>query len=119
MAETIELKRKQVLVIGLARTGVATALFCAGRGAVVTAIDSRPAGELGDSSSELRAVGLKLQAGGYSDAILQGQQLVIPSPGVPADAPVLIRARELAIPVWSEIELAFRFLNGKLIGITG
>jgi UDP-N-acetylmuramoylalanine--D-glutamate ligase len=119
MAETMELERKQVLVIGLARTGVATALFCAKRGAVVTATDSRSAGDLGESIAELRAAGVKLQPGGYSAAILQGQQLVVPSPGVPADAPVLIKARDLAIPVWSEIELAFRFLNGKLIGITG
>jgi len=117
--EKINLSGMHVLVIGLARTGVATSLFCAERGAIVAATDSRTASELGDSLSKLRAAGVQLELGGHSDAILQGQQLVIPSPGVPADAPLLTKARELKISVWSEIELAYRFLNGKLIGITG
>jgi UDP-N-acetylmuramoylalanine--D-glutamate ligase len=119
MAAKFELNGKRVLVIGLARTGVATALFCAARGATVTATDSRGAGELADTVEKLRAAGVLLDLGGHSDTILEGQQLVIPSPGVPADAPLLNKARKLQIPVWSEIELAFRFLNGPLIGITG
>jgi UDP-N-acetylmuramoylalanine--D-glutamate ligase len=119
MAAKIELMGRRVLVIGLARTGVATALFCAERGSLVTATDTRSAGELVESLAKLHAAGVQLQLGGYSDAILYLQQLVIPSPGVPADAPLLVKARELGIPVWSEIELASRFLRGRLIGITG
>jgi UDP-N-acetylmuramoylalanine--D-glutamate ligase len=119
MSGKIDLKETRVLVVGLARTGIATSLFCAERGAVVTATDSRTASELGDSVAKLRKAGVQLELGGHSDAILQGQQLVVPSPGVPADAPLLVKARDLKIPVWSEIELAYRFLNGKLIGITG
>jgi len=119
MAANLGLKDKQLLVIGLARTGIATALFCADRGAIVTATDTRGAEELNGSVPKLRAAGVKLQLGGYSDGIVQEKELVIPSPGVSADSPVLSKARELKIPVWSEIELAFRFLNGRLIGITG
>lgn len=119
MAARIDLKGMRVLVIGLARTGIATSLFCAEHGAILTATDSRTAGELGGSLSALGAAGVQLQLGGHSDTILQGQQLVVPSPGVPADAPLLAKARELKIQVWSEIELAYRFLNGQLIGITG
>jgi UDP-N-acetylmuramoylalanine--D-glutamate ligase len=119
MAVKIELNGMRVLVIGLARTGVATSLFCAERGAVVTATDTRNADKLGESIHQLRAAGVQLQLGGYTDAILQAQHLVIPSPGVPADAPLLLTARERQIPVWSEIELASRFLRGNLIGITG
>jgi UDP-N-acetylmuramoylalanine--D-glutamate ligase len=81
--------------------------------------DGYAARELGESVEKLQAAGVQLQLGGYSDAILHLQQLVIPSPGVPADAPVLVKARELGIPVWSEIELASQFLRGRLIGITG
>jgi UDP-N-acetylmuramoylalanine--D-glutamate ligase len=103
----------------LARTGIATALFCAERGALLTATDTRSADELGECVSKLRDAGVQLQLGGYSDAILHGQQLVVPSPGVPADSPLLLKARELKITVWSEIELASRFLYGRLIGITG
>src|SRR5882672_8840026 len=119
MAGTLELKGKRVLVIGLARTGAATAFFCAERGAVVTAADTRSADELGECVSNLRDAGVQLQLGGYADAILHGQELVVPSPGVPADSPLLIKAREMKITVWSEIELAYRFLHGRLIGITG
>jgi UDP-N-acetylmuramoylalanine--D-glutamate ligase len=119
MPGKLELKGKRVLVIGLARTGVATALFCAERGALVAATDTRSADELGDCVSKLRDAGVQLQLGGYSDAILHGQELVVPSPGVPADAPLLSHARDLKITVWSEIELASRFLHGRLIGITG
>ncbi len=119
MAGKLELKGKRVLVVGLARTGVATALFCAEHGARVAATDTRSADELGDCVSKLRDAEVQLQLGGYSDAILHGQELVVPSPGVPADAPLLIQARDLKITVWSEIELASWFLHGRLIGITG
>jgi UDP-N-acetylmuramoylalanine--D-glutamate ligase len=119
MAAKFELNGTRALVIGLARTGIATSLFCAERGATVTATDSRTASELGDSVAKLRSAGIRLELGGHSEAILKGQQLIIPSPGVPADAPLLRKAQDLKIPVWSEIELAYRFLNGKLIGITG
>jgi UDP-N-acetylmuramoylalanine--D-glutamate ligase len=119
MAGKLELNGKRVLVIGLARTGVATALFCAERGAIVTGTDTRSADELGESPAKLRDAGVQLQLGGYSDAILHRQEWVVPSPGVPADSPLLINARELKITVWSEIELAYRFLDGRLIGITG
>lgn len=119
MAGKLELKGKRVLVIGLARTGVATALYCAERGAIVTATDTRSADELSECVPKLRDASVQLQLGGYSDAILRGQELVVPSPGVSADSELLIKAREVKVTVWSEIELAFRFLRGRLIGITG
>lgn len=119
MAGRIELKGKRVLVIGLARTGVATALFCAARGAVVTATDLRSADQLGEAAEKLRDAGVRLEFGGYAPNILQGQELVVPSPGVPADAALLQEARALGLKIWSEVELASRFLRGQVIGITG
>ena len=118
-AGKIELKDQRVLVVGLARTGVATALFCASRGAVVSATDIRSADQLGDASTQLPAAGVRLALGEPSEAILEGQTLVVPSPGVSADAWLLQQARAKGIPVLSEIELASRFLRGRLIGITG
>lgn len=108
-----------MLVVGLARTGVATALFCAARGAVVTATDLHSGQQLGECVDKLRAADVRLHFGEPVPSILQGQELVVPSPGVPAGAPLLVQARALNITVWSEIELAARFLRGKLIGITG
>jgi UDP-N-acetylmuramoylalanine--D-glutamate ligase len=114
-----DLNGKKVLVIGLARTGVATSLFCARHEAIVTAVDTRPESELAEAAAKLRARNISLQLGGYTEKILDGQDLVIPSPGVPADSAILKAARAHNIPVWSEIELADRFLNGRLVGITG
>jgi UDP-N-acetylmuramoylalanine--D-glutamate ligase len=115
----MELRRKRVLVVGLARTGVATALFCAGHYAMVTATETRGEDELGDAPAKLRAGGVTLELGGHTEKTFLAQDLIVPSPGVPADDPFLVLARSKGITVWSEIELAYRFLEGKLIGITG
>jgi UDP-N-acetylmuramoylalanine--D-glutamate ligase len=119
MANPIELRGKRVLVVGLARTGVATALFCAVRGASVTATDTRSEAEIGEHVAALRAAGVALSLGGHDHAILRNHDLLIPSPGVSADAPLLLAARAMNLTIWSEIELADRFLRGRLIAITG
>lgn len=109
----------RVLVVGLARTGVATALFCAKRGAIVTATETRPESELGDAPAKLREAGVALELGGHQEKTYLAQDLIIPSPGVPADDVLLAKARSKGITVFSEIELAYRFLEGEMIGITG
>jgi len=117
--QMFDLNGKKILVIGLARTGVATSLFCARHEAIVTAVDTRPESDLAEIAAKLRAAKISLQLGGYTEKILDGHDLVIPSPGVPADSAILKAARANNIPVWSEIELADRFLHGRLVGITG
>ena len=119
MPGSIELRKKRVLVVGLARTGVATALFCAGHNAIVSATETRGESELGDAPGRLREAGVALELGGHTEKMFLAQDLIIPSPGVPADDPFLLLARSKGITVWSEVELAYRFLEGKLIGITG
>ncbi len=119
MTGGFELRGKHVLVIGLARTGIATARFCAEHGATVTASDAHAESELGADVLSLREEGIKLELGGSPESSLLKQDLVIPSPGVPADAPLLQSARAKGITIWSEIELADRFLEGRLIAITG
>jgi len=110
---------KRVLVVGLARTGVAVSLFAAGYGATVTATDEKPESELAETAAKLRAAGVKLELGGHrADAFLD-QDLIVVSPGVPANLPALVLAHLAGIPVWGEVELAWRFLRGKLVAITG
>jgi UDP-N-acetylmuramoylalanine--D-glutamate ligase len=121
MPGPIELNNKRVLVVGLARTGVATASFCAARGAVVSATESRPESEVADAAAKLRAAGVLLELGGHKQETFLRQDLIVPSPGVPAQAPLLRAAHAKGITIWSEIELAYRFLplDSRLIGITG
>ncbi len=115
----IELRDKRVLVVGLARTGVATAVFCAARGALVTATEERSADHLGDVAQQLRGAGCALELGGHRLETFREQDLIVPSPGVPAAHPGLVAARAAGVPIWSEIELASRFLRGRLVAITG
>lgn len=121
----VELRGKRVLVIGLARTGLATAQFCADRGARVTVIERQPENGAGathsiaEKASMLRTVGVSVHCGGDFPALYSEAELIIPSPGVPANLAGVAQARKKGITVWSEIELAWRFLRGRLIAITG
>jgi len=114
-----ELARKRVLVVGLARTGIATSLFCAARGALVTASEERPESQLAETAAKLRGAGVALELGGHQAPTFLQQDLIVPSPGVPPTQPALVAARAAGVPIWSEIELAWRFLRGRLLCITG
>jgi UDP-N-acetylmuramoylalanine--D-glutamate ligase len=119
MKPGIELSGKRVLVVGLARTGIATALFCAARGARVTATEERAESQIAETAAKLRAAGCTLELGGHRPETFLAQDLIVPSPGVPLSMPHLVAAREARIPIWSEIELAWRFLRGRMVAITG
>jgi UDP-N-acetylmuramoylalanine--D-glutamate ligase len=119
MLPGIDLEGKRVLVVGLERTGLATARFCLARGARVTASELRPEAQVAGAASELRAQGVALEFGGHCGETFLAQDLIVPSPGVPCRLPALDAARARAIPVWSEIELAARFLEGRLVAVTG
>jgi len=109
---------RQVLVVGLARSGAAAALFLAGRGARVTINDAKPEGELG-RAAELRARGIEVVAGGHPPELFERADLIVASPGVPLALEPFARARAAGVPVIGEVELAARFLRGRLVGITG
>ena len=119
MRPGFDLAGKKVLVVGLARTGVAVSLFSAGYGALVTATDEKPEAALADAPEKLRAAGVQLVLGGHDPAVFLDPDLIVLSPGVPANLAALEKARAKGIPVWSEIELAWRFLRGKLVAVTG
>src|SRR5690349_5405023 len=110
---------KKVLVIGLARTGRDCARFLVDQGADVLLTDLRSRNELKQEIEGLRDVALEYRLGGEDPAWVDGVDLVVPSPGVPQDNVILQAARTRAIPILSEIELAFRFLRARLVAITG
>jgi UDP-N-acetylmuramoylalanine--D-glutamate ligase len=116
----MELAGKQVLVVGLARSGLAAARFCAARGARVTITDEAPVEKLGPALGKLAGVAVTVEAGGFRQASFAAAEVVVVSPGVP-DGPMLAVARQAGGEVIAEIELAYRYLHPKaiLIAITG
>jgi len=105
-----------VLVVGAGRSGVAAARLAADRGARVLLCDRAPVEQIADAA---RALGVELHAGGHPASLADRSDLLVVSPGVPADVPLLARARELQLPIWGEIELAVRFCRGRIVGVTG
>ncbi len=108
-----------MVVVGLARSGVAAAEFLARRGAAVVAVDRKAEGELGPEALALRSAGVRLELGAHRRETFTGASLVVVSPGVPWELPELEAARKAGVPVIAEIELAFRHLQGRLAAVTG
>lgn len=115
----MELKDKRVLVVGLGRSGVASALFLKGHGARVTVSDTKSGDELRNEIPTLLDHGITVETGGHGERTFRGQDLIVVSPGVPVDAPALVQARTLGGEVIGEIELASQFLPGPMVAITG
>lgn len=115
----MDLNNKRVLVVGLGRSGVASALFLKSRGARVTVSDSKPQEQFGDEIRTLLDHGVAVETGGHGERTFQGQNLIVVSPGVPVDAAPLVQARALGETVIGEIELAARFFPGAIVAITG
>ena len=115
----MDLSGKQILVIGLARTGRECARFLAQRGARVWVTDRRTAADLKSEIESLEGLGVHYRLGGEEAAWLDGLDYVIPSPGVPQGNALLQQAAAQGIPVIGEIELAYRFFNAPLVAITG
>ncbi len=115
----MELNNKRVLVVGLGKSGVASALFLRSRGAQVTVSDSKPQEQLSEEIPILLDHGIIIETGGHGERTFHGQDLIVVSPGIPADSPPLVQARALGEPVIGEIELAAQFLPKSIVAITG
>ena len=115
-APAFSVRGKRVTVAGAARSGVAAAELLVKRGATVTLSDQR---ERLEDEERLRAAGVELELGGHKETTFTGADLVVTSPGVPITQPALAAARSAGVPVIGELELAFRWLRGKVVAITG
>ncbi|MFH1757795.1 MAG: UDP-N-acetylmuramoyl-L-alanine--D-glutamate ligase [Pseudomonadota bacterium] len=115
----MNLKGKKVLVVGLARTGAATARFLARQGVRLKISEAKPAREIEAARKALQDLPVEWELGGHTIQFFGEEDLIVVSPGVPMDIDPLVQARANGIPVISEVELAFKFLRRPLIGITG
>jgi len=115
----MDLNGKRVLVVGLGKSGVASALFLKAHGAKVSVSDTKSGDELRNEIPVLLDHGITVETGGHGERTFRGQDWIVVSPGVPVDAPPLVQARALGEPVIGEIELAAQFLPGPIVAITG
>src|ERR1700686_49098 len=115
----MDLANKRVLVVGLGKSGVASALFFQARGAKVAVSDAKPQEQLREEIPVLLDHGIAVETGGHGGRTFRGQDLIVVSPGVPVDSPSLVQARALGEPVIGEIELASQFLPKNIVAITG
>ena len=115
----MDISGKKILVIGAARSGVACAQFLAARGAVVALNDRKPLAEWPTDALALKAQQVGLLAGEVPMWLLDQLDLVVLSPGVPSRAIPVRYAARAGAQVIGEVELAYRFLRGRVVGITG
>ncbi len=114
----MEIKDKELLIVGFGRTGEAVCRFALEHGAKVTVSEKRTEAELADILAEWKQMDVRFETGEHERASFLTSDIIIPSPGV-SIIPQIKAAQERGIPVISEVELASLFIKGKLIGITG
>jgi len=109
----MEVEGKHILIVGAARSGIAAARFLAARGARVTLNDVRTELDLSPD------IDVNVVTGSHPDELFENADLIVVSPGVPLAIPPFARARASGVPIIGEVELATRFIKGRLVGITG
>ena len=115
----MDVRGKKVLVVGAARSGIASARFLAGRGATVALNDRKPLAEWEPEALALRDFGVGLVPGDPPSWLLDQIQVVVLSPGVPSKIIPVRYAERAGAEVIGEVELAWRFMRGRVVGITG
>jgi UDP-N-acetylmuramoylalanine--D-glutamate ligase len=115
----LEVLGKKVLIIGAARSGIASARFLSARGAVVALNDRKPIEEWPPKAIELKSIGVGCFSGEAPSWLLDQIELVVVSPGVPSGIIPIRYAKRAGAEVIGEVELAYRFLRGRIVAITG
>lgn len=117
--KTDRIKGHSVLVIGMARSGIASALMMADAGARVLVSEMKPEAEVNEAIARLKAKRIACEAGGHTLASLDGVDFVVTSPGVRPSNMLLTEAAERGLPVYSELEVASWLCAAPVIAITG
>lgn len=117
MMKSSELEKKKVLVLGTAKSGIAAATHLVKAGAVVTVNDGGTPSE--NDVQTLESLKVETLFGSHPLSLLDGTDLIVKNPGIPYQIPLLQKALELGIPVWTEVELAYRSTKADWVAITG
>ena len=112
-------EKKKVLVVGMARSGVAAAQLLRASGAEVTVNDSKTEEELGQQLKPLEGLQVERCFGCGAMELLEGKECLVVSPGIPDTVPFVVKAKEMGIYVIGELELAAQLSRGTLVAVTG
>ena len=115
----MDLKGKKVLVVGMARTGIAAVKFLKGKGSLVTTTEVKPKEEMKEAVEALRGMNVSEEWGGHQTETFLKQDLIVASPGVDLNIEPVQKAIQHGVRVISEIELACRFIHVPIIAVTG
>lgn len=116
----MDVKGKYVLVFGAGKSGIGAAGLLLHEQAKVILYDGNAKQDPEEIRRKLNAgADVEIILGELSDEVLDRLELVVLSPGVPADLPVVLKMKEKEIPVWGEVELAYRVGKGEVLAITG
>ena len=112
---------KKVLVAGGGKSGICAANLLVRNGEHVILFDENKDMEPDKLSDKLEAgsYNVEIHIGELTDDIIDECELMVISPGIPTDAPFALKVKEKGLPVWSEIELAYRYEKGQIAAITG
>ena len=119
MAQELELNGRKVLVVGLARTGLATVKFLKSRGAIVSATEARPKDEMKEAAAEMESMDIPAEWGGHQTETFLNPDLIVVSPGVDLSLEPIQHALKRGRRVIGEIELAYRFIHAPILAVTG
>jgi len=112
-------KNSNILILGLGRSGYSAAKLLHKSGAKVTALDSAPADKIRAGLQDLANQGIEIFTGDKSPGHLKDKDLLVVSPGIPLNNPLIRGALESGIPVIGELELASRFCQSDIVALTG
>jgi len=119
MMQLADYRGRKVIVLGLARSGVAAAKLFHGIGADVVANDNKPR-EACPEAEELEALGISVVCGGHPDGLVDGSiALLVKNPGIPYTAPPVAEAERIGVEIVTEVEVAGQISAAPIIGITG
>ncbi len=115
----MEIKNKKILVVGMARSGIAATILLCKLGAIPFLADTKGKESFGKKLQALEDYPVQWHLGVPPEELLPLIDMVVISPGVPINAAVVTKAEELGIPVIGELELGYKYTKGKLVALTG
>jgi UDP-N-acetylmuramoylalanine--D-glutamate ligase len=110
---------QHILVVGLGKSGIATARFLKNKGAMVTVSDRGSEAQLADAAALMHNIGVNVQFGAHHHKSFEKADMIVLSPGVPHTIEPIVRAKAKGIPVIGETELAYRFVSEPIVAVTG